>query len=176
MQLKASHLVFVALMGFSFTAQAVDLDWVDKDTTVVVDRTVQVSKPNTKWDTQTKHYKDDAPVKWVRHVRGANPQIFLRYKNNVTGQTAHVYAGQVKKELAARGIQVNKTENKVVNGRHVAILRGTKGSEEYVVGVWRHRDLGFQLEGVAETDKFSSFEGDFQRAIHSVKIVKEKGL
>lgn len=165
-----------ALLSVS-SAQAVDLKWVDSNRTVIVDNTVQVTKPSTKWDTQTKHYEDPAPVKWVRHVGGANPQIFLRYSTNVKGQTAHDYASLiVKRELSQRGIHVTKRQNKVINNRNVAVIEGTKGNEKYMIGVWRHRNIGFQLECVAEGNKFDKFNGEFQQAINSVKILKESGL
>lgn len=158
-------------------AHAVALSWIESNRTVIVDNTVQVSKPNGKWDTQTDHYKDPAPVKWVRHVRDANPQMFLRYSQNVRGKTAHDYAkGVVKNELASRGITVTGIENKVVNNRHVSIINGMKGDERYMVGVWRHRNVGFQLECVAVSDKFGEFMGEFDNAIQSVKILKEQGL
>lgn len=169
--------VLLPIVLSTATAQAVNLAWIESNRTVIVDNTVQVSKPNTKWDTQTKHYEDPAPVKWVRHKGGANPQIFLRYSQNVKGKTAHDYAAQiVKKELASRGIQVTNVENKVVNNRHVAVINGMKGDERYMVGVWRHRDIGFQMECVAVNDKFNQFMGEFQQAIDSVKILKEQGL
>lgn len=158
-------------------AKAVSLDWSDSNKTVVVDHTVQVTKPSTKWDTQTKHYEDSAPVKWVRHVADANPQIFLRYSTNVKGQTAHDYAsGIVKGELATRGITINSIQNKVINNRNVSIINGSKGDERFMVGVWRHKNIGFQLECLATNKKFDSFMGEFQQAISSVKILKESGL
>ncbi|MBU0506846.1 MAG: hypothetical protein ABII18_01280 [bacterium] len=170
-------IVLVAVFGLmSATAHAVSTKWLDKNTTLMIDNTLMISKPNTQWDTQTKGYEDSAPIKWVRHVAGANPQMFLRYKPNVTGKTAHVYSQQVKSELSSRGINVYKTEKKVVNGRNVAILYGSKGEEEYMVGVWRHKDLGFQLECLAVKDKFNSYMSDFYAAINSVRIVKESGL
>lgn len=169
----------VALMSLTMasTAHAVALTWIESNRTVIVDNTVQVSKPSGKWDTQTDHYKDPAPVKWVRHVRDANPQMFLRYSQNVRGKTAHDYArGIVKNELAARGITVTGIENKVVNNRNVSIINGMKGDERYMVGVWRHRDIGFQLECVAISEKFGDFMNEFDTAIQSVKILKEQGL
>jgi|APSaa5957512535_1039671.scaffolds.fasta_scaffold155129_1 hypothetical protein len=178
MNLKLKTALLIGLVAFFFvtTAHAVSLDWVDKDTTIVVDSTFQISKPNTRWDTQTKHYEDPAPVKWVRHVRGPNPQIFLRYRENVTGKTAHVYSKQVRKELQSRGYQVYKTEKKVINNRHVAILHASSGNDKVMVGVWRHRNLGFWLECRADGAKFSEYMSEFNRAIASVKIVKESGL
>lgn len=168
--------VILSIAGLG-TAHAVDLKWTDSNKTVIVDNTVQVTKPSGKWDTQTRAYKDPAPVKWVRHVRDANPQIFLRYSDNVKGQTAHDYATQVVKgELAGRGITVTGLQKKVVNGRHVAVINGTKENTRYMVGVWRHQDKGFQLECIAVNDKFNDFMGEFNEAINSVKIIKEKGL
>ena len=172
-----SFLVALVALLSANVAHAVNLRWTNSNRTVIVDNTVQVTKPSTKWDTQTKHYEDPAPVKWVRHVGGANPQIFLRYSNNVKGQTAHDYASKiVKHELANRGIQVTKIQNKVVNNRNVAVITGTKGVERFMVGVWRHQNIGFQLECVAQGDKFDQFMGEFQSAINSVKIIKESGL
>lgn len=159
------------------SAHAVALSWIESNRTVIVDNTVQVSKPSTKWDTQTKHYEDPAPVKWVRHVDGANPQMFLRYNANVKGKTAHDYASQVVKgELSARGITVTGVENKVVNGRNVAVVNGMRGDERFMVGVWRHQNIGFQLECVAVSNRFGEFMSDFDRTIDSVKILKETGL
>lgn len=158
-------------------AHAVKLTWIEKNKTVIFEDTVQVSKPTGKWDTQTKYYKDPAPVKWVRHVAGANPQIFLRYTSNVKGKTAHVYATKiVKKELEGRGIAVSKIEKKVINNRHVAIIHGSMGNERYMVGVWRHENIGFQLECLAISSRFDEFMGQFNEAIESVKILKERDL
>lgn len=158
-------------------AHAVSLSWIEQNRTVIVDNTVQVSKPSGKWDTQTKGYEDPAPVKWVRHVDGANPQIFLRYSTNVKGKTAHNYAQQVvKHELAARGIMVSGIENKVINGRNIAIINGMKGDERFMVGVWRHQNIGFQLECLAVSNRFGEFMGEFYSAINSVRILKESGL
>ncbi len=172
--LLTAVLAIVALFVVS-TAHAVALNWANKNT-VIVDHTVQVTKPNSKWDTQTKHYKDPAPVKWVRHISGANPQMYLRYKYNVTGQTAHAYSKQVGKELSNRGIRVIRTEKKVINARNVAIVHGTRGEEQFMVGVWRHKDIGFQLECVAVHGKFDRYVGEFYQAINSVRILKESGL
>lgn len=170
-------LVAALYLAGSGLTHAVNLQWIDSNRTVIVDNTVQVTKPSTKWDTQTKHYEDTAPVKWVRHVRDANPQIFLRYSSNVKGQTAHDYASLiVKKELAARGITVTGIQKKVVNNRNVAVINGTKGDTRYMVGVWRHQNIGFQLECIAVNEKFDSFMGEFQQGINSVKILKEQGL
>jgi hypothetical protein len=170
-------MVATFVMLGSKAAQAVNLSWVDSNRTVIVENTVQVTKPSTKWDTQTKHYEDPAPVKWVRHIDGANPQMFLRYSANVKGRTAHDYAKLiVKNELAARGITVTGVQNKVINNRHVAVINGTKDNERYMIGVWRHRDIGFQLECKAELNKFDNFMGEFDQAINSVQIVKEQGL
>jgi len=176
LKLKTALVAGLVTIFVSSMAHAVALNWIHDNHTVIVDNTVQISKPNKKWDTQTKHYKDPAPVKWVRHVSGPNPEIFLRYRSNVTGKTAHHYAKQVKKELVSRGISVYKTENKVINNRHVSFLYGSSGENNYMVGVWRHRNIGFQLECKAHGSKFSSFQSDFDRAISSVKILKESGL
>lgn len=179
--MKKSILLTLAVATFTMfgvsTAHAVALNWIESNRTVIVDNTVQVSKPSTQWDTQTKHYEDPAPVKWVRHVDGANPQMFLRYNANVKGKTAHDYASQVvKHELAARGITVTGIENKVVNNRNVAIINGMRGDERFMVGVWRHQNIGFQLECLAVSSRFGEFMSDFDRAINSVKILKESGL
>lgn len=179
MMKKSLTLAAVMAMAVSFisgSAHAVKLDWVKKNQTVIIDNTVEISKPNKKWDTQTRAYEDPAPVKWVRHIRGANPQMFLRYKKDVRGKTAHHYARKVANELRSRGITVSKIEKRVINNRHVAIVHGRKGNELYQVGVWRHRDIGFQLECIAESDFFSKYASEFDQAIRSVKILKESGL
>lgn len=175
------HILFLAFamawVGVESVQASVGLTWIENNRTVIVDNTVQVSKPSKKWDTQTKHYEDPAPVKWVRHIGGANPQIFLRYSTNVKGKTAHHYAKLiVKNELSGRNIQVTGIENKVINNRHVSIINGTRGNERLMIGVWRHQDIGFQMECVAEGSHFDDFMGEFQQAISSVKILKEQGL
>jgi len=176
--MKKSLFLIFTLAGLFLisSAQAVNLNWIEHNQTVIVDNTFQLSKPNKKWDTQSDHYEDPAPVKWVRHIDGPNPQIFLRYRDNVQGQTAHAYANYVKQELMGRGITVHKTENQVVNGRNVAILHAKGGDQTYLIGVWRHRNLGFQLECRADQNIFEKFTGEFAQAIQSVKIIKESGL
>jgi len=180
MKLKFKTAVVVSLMAFFIanTAHALtkkDLHWSDDKRTVTVLNTIQFSKPSTKWDTQTSSYKDPAPVKWVYQEAGPNPEIFLRYRADVTGKTAHAYANQVKDELAGRGIHVYKTEDKVINGRNVAILYANSGEDKYMVGVWRHKDLGFLLECKAHASKFYRFMYDFNQAISSVRVLQEAG-
>jgi hypothetical protein len=45
-----------------------------------------------------------------------------------------------------------------------------------MIGVWRHENIGFQLECVAVNDKFNNYMGEFEQAINSVNILKERGL
>ena len=164
-------LLTVFLVG---TVYATDLKWTEKGKTVLIDNTVQISKPNGAWDTQ-KTQKDDAPVKWVYHQAGKNPLITLKYRSNVQGATAHDYAKVVAKELTKDGVTVKKTENSVINGRNISILNGVdkKSEDHYVVGIWRHKDKGFILEGKSSAKDFGTMKPEFLAAIKSVKIVKE---
>lgn len=169
--------LFIAVVSLTFlvsAAHAVSLNWTEKDKTLVIDDTVQITKPDKKWDTQTTH-NEESPVKWVYHQSGANPVITLKYRKNVTGATAHIYAAQVAKELAKEGIKVNKTEDKVIRSRNVAIIYGVKkdSGEHYVVGVWRHKDKGFILEAQSAAGDFTTFKPQFTQAIESVRILKE---
>lgn len=155
------------------TAGAVNLDWVTKSC-VVVDGAFHVCKPSDSWDTQTKEGSRDEAVRWVLHRQGANPIIKLVYKTDVSGKTAHDYGKQVKGELQLRGLKISKTENKVINGRNVAVISATdpesEGKLNYLVAVYRDRNKGLQLECTAGKDDFSFFAQEFMASINSVKF------
>lgn len=155
------------------TAGAVALNWVDKNT-VVIDGTFQVSKPGTQWDTQ-KTNDWAAPVKWVLHKSGANPIIWLRYDQAVRGKTAHDYAQDVKGRLKARGINVESIRNQTISGRNVALVSGIDNASglRYLVGVWRNRNKGFNLECTAAASDFGVYEPHCMASIQSVRILKE---
>lgn len=162
----------VVLLAAS-VASAVDLNWVDKNT-VIVDGTFQVSKPGSEWDTQ-KTQDWAAPVKWVLHKSGANPIIWLRYDQAVRGKTAHHYAQDVKSRLKARGVTVDSIRNQVISGRNVSLVSGVDNNSgfRYLVGVWRNRDKGFNLECTAATSDFSVYEPHCMAAMQSARILKE---
>ena len=162
-----------AVILASATAGAVNLNWIDKNT-VVIDGTFQVSKPGKEWDTQ-KTNDWAAPVKWVLHRSGANPIIWLRYDQAVTGKTAHDYAQDVKGRLRARGITVESIRNQVISGRNVSLISGVDNSSgfRYLVGVWRNRNVGFNLECTAASQDFGVYEPHCMASIQSVRIVSE---
>jgi opacity protein-like surface antigen len=162
-----------AMLLSATVAQAVDLNWVDKNT-VIVDGTFQVSKPGKEWDTQ-KTQDWAAPVKWVLHKEGANPIIWLRYDQAVRGKTAHDYANDVKSRLRARGVSVESVRNQVISGRNVSLISGVDNSSgfRYLVGVWRNRNKGFNLECTAASADFGVYEPHCMAAIQSARILKE---
>lgn len=170
------HRIAVALFAataiglLASSAGAVNLDWVSK-TCVVIDSTFHVCKPSESWDTQKKSIVNE-PVRWVLHRSGYNPLIKLIYDSSVTGQTAHDYAKQVKKDLELRGIRVSKVDNRVVNGRNVSLIHGTSSDrdEEFLVAVYRDRDKGLRLECAADTKNFSLMSQEFMAAINSVRF------
>jgi len=155
-------------------AKAVDLNWVDKNT-VIVDGTFQVSKPGKEWDTQ-KTEDWAAPVKWVLHKSGANPIIWLRYDQAARGKTAHDYAQDVKSRLRARGIQVESVRNQTISGRNISLISGVDNNSgfRYLVGVWRNRNKGFNLECTAATQDFGVYEPHCMAAIQSARILREE--
>lgn len=155
-------------------AGAVDLNWVDKNT-VIVDGTFQVSKPGKQWDTQNTN-DWAAPVKWVLHKSGANPIIWLRYDQAVRGKTAHDYAQDVKSRLRARGIQVESVRNQVISGRNVSLISGVDNNSgfRYLVGVWRNKNKGFNLECTAATSEFGVYEPHCMASIQSARILREQ--
>lgn len=170
------HLVLAvgaAVLLTASVAKAVDLNWVDKNT-VIVDGTFQVSKPGSEWDTQ-KTEDWSAPVKWVLHKSGANPIIWLRYDQAVRGKTAHDYANDVKSRLRARGISSLTVRNQVISGRNISLISGVDSSSgfRYLVGVWRNRNKGFNLECTAATVDFSVYEPHCMASIQSARILKE---
>jgi hypothetical protein len=154
-------------------AQSVDLNWIDKNT-VIVDSTFQVSKPGKQWDTQ-KTNDWAAPVKWVLHKSGANPIIWLRYDQAVRGKTAHDYAKDVQSRLKSRGISDLRIRNQVISGRNVALISGVDNASgfRYLVGVWRNRNKGFNLECTAEAKDFSVYEPHCMASIQSARILRE---
>ncbi|HEX5036026.1 MAG TPA: hypothetical protein VFX30_02605 [bacterium] len=162
-----------AMLLTATAAQAIDLNWVDKNT-VIVDGTFQVSKPGKEWDTQ-KTQDWSAPVKWVLHKEGANPVIWLRYDQAVRGKTAHDYARDVKSRLKARGVSVESVRNQVISGRNVALISGMDNASgfRYLVGVWRNRNKGFNLECTAEAKDFGVYEPHCMAAIQSARILRE---
>lgn len=171
------NIMFTFLIGMAFilaasSARAVSLDWIGKSC-VVVDGTFEVCKPNTKWD--TKKTKDSSrPVKWEYNKIGPDPVIWLRY-GDAQGKTAHHYAKFVRNELESRGISVESIKNKVFNGRHVSLIKGYNSSNDlhYLVGVWRNRAKGFNLECSASSIDFNKFEWQCLQSIKSVRIVNE---
>lgn len=162
----------VVLLAAS-VASAVDLNWVDKNT-VIVDGTFQVSKPGSEWDTQ-KTEDWAAPVKWVLHKSGANPIIWLRYDQAVRGKTAHDYAQDVKSRLKARGVSVQSIRNQVISGRNISLISGVDNSSgfRYLVGVWRNRNKGFNLECTAASSDFGVYEPHCMAAMQSARILRE---
>lgn len=173
-QKKLALMVGALSLLAASVASAVDLNWVDKNT-VIVDGTFQVSKPGKEWDTQ-KTNDWAAPVKWVLHRMGANPVIWLRYDQAVRGKTAHDYAQDVKSRLNARGVQVEAVRNQVINGRNVSLISGvdSAGGFRYLVGVWRNRDKGFNLECTAALQDFAVYEPHCMAAIQSARILREQ--
>ncbi len=170
------HLVLAvgaAVLLTASVAKAVDLNWVDRNT-VIVDGTFQVSKPGKEWDTQ-KTEDWAAPVKWVLHKMGPNPIIWLRYDQAVRGKTAHDYAQDVRSRLKARGIEVESVRNQVISGRNVSLISGVDNHSgfRYLVGVWRNRDKGFNLECTAATQDFGVYEPHCMAAIQSARILRE---
>ena len=162
----------VVLLAAS-VASAVDLNWVDKNT-VIVDGTFQVSKPGKEWDTQ-KTEDWAAPVKWVLHKSGANPIIWLRYDQAVRGKTAHDYAQDVKSRLKARGVSVQSIRNQVISGRNISLISGVDNSSgfRYLVGVWRNRNKGFNLECTAASSDFGVYEPHCMASMQSARILRE---
>lgn len=162
-----------AMILTASAAQAVDLNWVDKNT-VIVDSTFQVSKPGKQWDTQ-KTNDWAAPVKWVLHKEGANPIIWLRYDQSVRGKTAHDYANDVKSRLRARGVSVDSVRNQVISGRNISLISGTDNASgfRYLVGVWRNRNKGFNLECTAAAQDFAVYEPHCMASIQSARILRE---
>lgn len=172
-QIKFALMVGALVITAAATAGAVSVDWPTK-LTAVVDGTFEVTKPNDAWDTQ-KTSDDMGPVKWVLHRSGANPIIWLRYDPSPQGKTAHDFAKFVKKDLEQRGISVEKIQNKVVNGRNVAILSGEErgGKLRYLVAVYRNRVKGLMLECTASREDFGVYSAQFWQAIESVRILRE---
>ncbi len=163
-----------ALLLTASSAKAIDLDWTSKNC-VTVDQTFHVCKPGEQWDTQkTKDWA--APVKWVLHRSGANPIIWLRYDQSVTGKTAHDYAKDVKSRLQGRGITVESIRNKTINGRNVSMINGVDNSSglRYEVAVWRNKNKGFNLECTAAAQDFGVYEPHCQASIQSARILREQ--
>ena len=162
----------IMLMAASI-AQAADLNWVDKNT-VIIDSTFQISKPGDQWDTQ-KTQDWAAPVKWVLHKAGANPIIWLRYDQAVRGKTAHDYANDVKSRLQARGISVESIRNQTISGRNISLISGVDNASgfRYLVGVWRNKTKGFNLECTAATADFGVYEPHCMASIQSARILRE---
>lgn len=174
--MKRSITVFLAVLAVSFSAaaaHAVSLDWEGKKC-VIVDGSFKVCKPDSEWDTQ-KTQDDSRPIKWVLHKEDVNPIIWLRYDQNVTGQTAHDYAKVLRGSLESRGVDVQKTKNLVIKGRNVSIIEGKNAGNDlkYLVGVWRNKAKGFALECTANPGDFEDYRDECMTAIESVKIVSE---
>ncbi len=165
--------VIAGALFASSSASAVALNWIDKNC-VVIDNTFQVCKPGKQWDTQ-KTNDWAAPVKWVLHRSGANPIIWLRYDQSVRGKTAHDYARDVKSRLQARGIRVESVRNQVISGRNVSLISGLDSSSglRYLVGVWRNKNVGFNLECTAGASDFGVYEPHCMASVQSVRIVSE---
>lgn len=162
-----------AMLLAATAAQAVDLNWVDKNT-VIVDSTFQVSKPGKEWDTQ-KTNDWAAPVKWVLHKEGANPIIWLRYDQSVRGKTAHDYAKDVQSRLKSRGVSDLRVRNQVISGRNISLISGVDNASglRYLVGVWRNRNKGFNLECTAAASDFGVYEPHCMASIQSARILRE---
>lgn len=176
--MKTSMMLWVALAAIvlltSNQVNAVNLNW-EGDSCVTVDGSFKVCKPNKKWDTQDTE-DESRPVKWVLHKRDANPVIWLRYDENVKGQTAHDYAKVLKNRMVSeRGIEVDSVKNSVINGRNVSMIEGEsdKSDLHILVGVWRNQAKGFALECTANKGDFDDYKSQCLEAIESVKIVSE---
>jgi len=172
-QIKFALLVGALVIMAAATAKAVSIEWPTK-LCAVVEGTFHVCKANDAWDTQ-KTTDSMGPVKWVLHRSGANPITWLRYDPSPQGKTAHDFAKFVKKDLEQRGISVEKIQNKVINGRNVAIISGEErgGKLRYLVAVYRNRVKGLLLECTAAKEDFGVYSAQFWQSIESVRILRE---
>ncbi len=131
-------------------------------------------KPSKHWDTQkTKDY--NAKYKFVLHRSGANPVCWLRFDDNPKGKTAHRYANWLKSRLKQRGYSNLTQRKEVIAGRNVSFIGGYDAAKNFrtVIGVWRNRDVGMNMECTAAAKDFSVYEPQFQSFIANARVVSE---
>lgn len=162
------------LVGGAATASIGDnIQWMGDKVTFRVGP-VQSRKPSTNWDTQkTKDY--NGKYKFVIHRPGANPVCWLRFDDNPSGKTAHKYASWLKARLKQRGLSGLSQRKQVIDGRNVSFVSGVDHNKNfrYLVGVWRNRDVGINLECTAHANDFSVYEPQFMSFISNTRIVSE---
>ena len=132
------------------------------DDTFVVDGVFQIKKPTGSWDTMEVN-KFRFPVKWVKHVTGPNPVMSLRWRPDPAGPTPSDFARQVEGEMKKRGMMVESTEKRNVNGQSVTLIRGILGKERVLIATWRTPTRGYYLECRVETSYYKHYRTQFMK-------------
>lgn len=156
----------------AFAEVGTQFNWVDKLCAIV--GPVKICKPSKDWDTQkTEDY--NARYKSVLHRGGANPVCWLRFDENPVGKTAHKYADWLKDRMMQRGLTEITQRKQVIDGRNVSFIGGYDAAKgfRYLVGVWRNREVGINLECTAESKDHAVYEPQFMSFITNLRIISE---
>lgn len=131
-------------------------------------------KPGNVWDTQQTE-EIARPVKWVLHKSGGNPVIWLIYDDTVSKWTTASIASDLQKSYKARGINPDAVQQKSINGNDVYTIGGTdpvKNVRYNTAIFWRvGTKRSYNIEVVAPTNEFSTYEPAFQGMIQTVKLL-----
>ncbi len=147
--------------------------WLDKYTFQV--SPYQGTKPGKQWDTQ-KTNDTNSKYKFVLHRAGANPKCWLHFDVDPAGKTAHSYATRtLKRRYRDRGLTGISIRKEVIAGRNTSILTGhdPHKNHRYMVGAWRNREVGINLECDAHVNDFAVYEPQFRNFINSSRIISE---
>lgn len=170
--LAVSVLSLLLISAGATAAIGENINWVSKQCFTV--GPVKMCKPSKNWDTQkTKDY--NAKYKFVLHRGGANPVCWLRFDESPKGKTAHSYANWLKGRYKQRGLSNLTIRKEVIAGRNVSFVSGTDMSKgfRYLVGVWRNRNAGVNLECTAQAKDFATYAPQFRNFIGSARFISE---
>ncbi|MBI4223623.1 MAG: hypothetical protein HY609_01710 [Deltaproteobacteria bacterium] len=142
--------------------------------TIVVDQAFEFHKPDKKWDTQKVRKDPNTPLKWVFKQAGPDPVITLKYLDLAKGKNLSKIANHLKMEYKLQGINIEKVEQKTINGSRALLLHGQKPSknERLLIGVLVGPSQGYILECASEADDFNAIKGHFRQAINTARILK----
>lgn len=166
----------MGILGLLFTTQvwAVQYTKGADQMTIVVDQAFEFHKPHKKWDTQKVRKDPNSPLQWVFKQAGPDPVIKLKYLDTAKRKGLDTIANHLKMEYKLLGINIEKVENKTINGKRALLLQGLNPSkdERYLIGVLVGKNQGYILECASPAETFSAMRGQFRQAIETARILK----
>lgn len=165
-----------ALLLGSVSLQASDDPWVVKGNSWTWNKEIMGDKAGDQWDFQ-KTDQVSNPGKWVLHKSDGNPVIWLRIDDTVSSWSNADIAADLRTRFKARGITVDTgaVQKMSINNNDVYIVSGVDSAKgvRYNTAVFPKTGYkrAYQLELVAPTNEFSTYEPAFKGMIQTVKLI-----